>query len=165
MKKTILGILLVLSTGLVQAEPAPIKKDLVLKNKNFSELIYKALEKKASKVVTGGKTVLNVLNVIQCSRIVGFASTDYSCRLLKNAWLELGENVYSTVDKETVPTKLYDILSVKPLKEEGMSFKNIELDEDDQNGGTERNLLTCTRVSPEVAEMGFRDTCQLVDGM
>lgn len=166
MKKSILGVVLVFASSFAVASPTPIKEDLTLKNEKFSSLIYQALEKKIPAVRTGAVSTVEIKGLIKCKSIVGFAKISHSCTLAKYAWNSLGDrDIYSSGDKAELTKKLYDGLGLKVIKEEGLSMKSIELNVPDQHGGTERNLLTCARPSKELQEMGFRETCQLIDGM
>lgn len=156
MKSAILFSLLVFSATSFAAS-SPITEDVVLKNKEFSKRIYTALEKKIPAV----KNTITIKGLISCQK----TDKSVSCKLLAGGWNYLGSEAYGSGDQEKLTKKLYDSLSLKAVVEEGMSFKTIELNVEDPNGGTERNQLSCIRPGKEAAELGLRDTCQLLNGL
>jgi hypothetical protein len=77
----------------------------------------------------------------------------------------MGMESYGSGDDSEFTLALFEALKVKAKNEGGMLIKSIELNVPDQAGGTERNLLSCMKPGPEAAAMGFRPTCQLLNGL
>lgn len=164
MKTTILLSLLVLSTTSFAAS-SPIVEDVVIKNKEFSQKIYEALEKKVPAMATSvrGKsvTVLSIKGLLSCQK----ADKDFSCKLIKGGWNYFGMESYGSGDQGQLTKKLYDSLTLKATTEDGMKFKTIELNVEDPHGGTERNQIVCTRVGKQAEELGLRDTCNVLNAL
>lgn len=165
--KTIFILGLMIISSLAMAVTTPIKNDVVLKNTMFAAKIYKALSKKVKpvKVEQNGVTLNRIMipALITCYQHNNSLAT---CTLIKGAWKDLGSSVYSVIRDENV-AKLYDSLSIKAQTEPGtdMTTKSIELEVDDEEGGTERNLLACTKMGELEIEMGLRSTCQLINAL
>lgn len=174
MKTSILGLSLLFSLTAL-AEPTPITEDVAIKNKVFSQKIYEALEAKIPAVTRAqherSVSKIEIPGLISCQRVMvitmgtGKIKKTFSCSLLKGGWRSMGMEMYGSGFKQKLSKQLFDSLTLKVKKEEGMSFKTIELDVADGDGGTERNLLSCVRPGKEAAEMGFRDTCEVMNGL
>lgn len=174
MKSKLLGITLLFSS-VAFAAPTPLTKDVELKNSEFSQKIYKALEGKVTPVRAGNHrsadTYLTIRDMISCRKSISLNAdtnkpqTKYGCFLLKNGWRSMGMEVYGSGFKQNLTKALFDALSVKVVTDAGIKFKSIELEVADENGGTERNLLSCTRVGKEAEELGLRDTCEVINGL
>lgn len=147
--KSIIALSFFVLTSTAFAASSPILEDVVLKNKQFSQKIYDAL---------GGK---DVKGLVSCKK----TTKNVSCSLTKGGWNYFGNEAYGSGDQEKLTKKLFDSLSIKETVEEGMKFKTIELNVADPRGGTERNLLSCTRVGKEAEQLGLRDTCQVINAL
>ena len=163
--KSIFGLMLCLAAGTVMAASSPILENVQVKNKKFAELIFIALKDKAQIKTQGAITTVSIPGLINCQSIVGVVRTDFSCTLIKGGWNYLGSEVYGSGDQELSTRKLYDALKLRVTTDSGIKFKTIELNAPDRTGGTERNLLSCTRIAPEHRQMGLRDTCQLINAL
>lgn len=163
--KSILGLMLCLAAGSVMAASSPILENVQVKNKKFAELIFVAIKNKAPTRTSGAITAATIPGLITCQSIVGVAKTDFNCWLLKGGWNYFGSEAYGSGDQEVATRKLYDALKLRETTDEGIKFKTIELNVPDRTGGTERNLLSCTRMAPEHRQMGFRDTCQIINAL
>jgi hypothetical protein len=173
MKTSLFGIALLFSS-VAFATPTPLKTDVALKNAKFSEAIYKSLEKKLTVYRSGthqsADQFVVIKDLITCTKSITLNRnntpvTKYGCTLLKNGWRSMGMETYGSGNKQELTKALFDALSVKATTDEGIKFKTIQLDVPDQDGGTERNLLSCTRLSKEAEEMGLRDTCEVINGL
>lgn len=169
MKTKLLGTTLLISS-FAFAAPTPLKTDVDLINSKFSEKIYKALEKNVTPVHTGthrsADTFLTVREMLSCRKsVVLNEGVKYSCTLLKSGWRSMGMETYGSGFKQNLTKALFDALSVKVVTDTGIKFKTIQLEVADENGGTERNLLSCTRVGKEAEELGLRDTCEVINGL
>jgi hypothetical protein len=174
MKTKLLGITLLFSS-IAFAAPTPLKQDVALKNSQFSQKIYEALEKKITATITvlhmRQISTITIDGLIACRRTItmdlgtGRRATNFDCHLLKDGWRSMGMEVYGSGFKQNLTKSLFDSLSIKATTEEGMKFKTIELEVPDQDGGTERNLLSCTRVGKQAEELGLRDTCEVINGL
>lgn len=166
--KTIIVLALMLTTTLVSANPSPIKKDVVLGNSDFSAMIYKALSKKVkpTQLHAGRRTINRIILPALLTCAQDEATKETSCTLIRGAWKDMGESVYSVITDKNVDT-LFNSLSVRAVKEPGtdMKTKSIELEVDDQNGGTERNHLTCTKMGAFETEMGLRSVCMVINAL
>lgn len=163
--KTILGLLFCFTASAAMAASSPILENVQVKNKKFAELIFIAIKNKAPTRTSGAITAATIPGLITCQSIVGVAKTDFNCTLLRGGWNYLGSEAYGSGDQEQATRKLYDALKIRETNEEGMKFKTIELNVPDRTGGTERNQLVCTRMAPEHRQMGFRDTCQIINAL
>ena len=174
MKKTLVGLALVLSTQ-VFASPIPIKEDVAIKNPLFSQKIYEALEAKIPAITTAqhrrSVSIVAIKGLISCRRTMvvglntGKLDKSFKCHLLKGGWRAMGNEMYGSGWKQELSKKFYDSLSLKVRKESGLNFKGIELDVEDGDGGTERNLLQCMIPGKSAAEMGFANSCDVLNGL
>lgn len=174
MNKKILGLMMIVSASAF-ASPQPLENDVQLRNSKFTETIYKALEAKVPAVAERDHmrttTRLTIENMITCHKSVVFDTragkpeTTFGCSILKKGWRSMGNEMYGSGFKQTLTKKLYDSLDLKVVKDEGMSFKTIELNVREQNGGTQRNMLVCTRVGKKAEELGLRDTCDVLNAL
>ena len=163
--KSILGLMLGLVAGSALAASSPILENVQVKNKKFAELIFIAIKDKAPTKTSGAITAATIPGLITCQSIVGVVKTDFNCWLLKGGWNYLGSEAYGSGDQEKATRELYNALKLRETNEEGIKFKTIELNVPDRTGGTERNQLVCTRMAPVHRQMGFRDTCQLINAL
>lgn len=151
----------------------PIRENVEIRSAKFSELLYQSLEAKVkpeiSETHTGRTTTLNVDKLLSCKKRTFLGGrgpiATYKCTLIAPNWNEFGSESYGSGDKAAMTKKLYDSLSVKATNEAGLFFKNIDLEEVNPQGGTDRSLLNCVRPGKEAREMGFRDTCQLTNAL
>lgn len=174
MKTKILGLTMLFSLSAF-AEPTPITENVLIKNGKFSQKIYEALEAKIPAVTMAqherSVSKIEIPGLISCQRVMvitmgtGKINKKFSCSLLKGGWRSMGMEMYGSGFKQKLTKQLYDSLTLKVKKEEGLSFKTIELDVADGDGGTERNLLSCVRPGKDAVEMGFRDTCEVMNGL
>lgn len=163
--KTKLTALCLLISGAAMAVPHPLKQNVPLKNRQFSQKIYEALSKKLNVTRSGAVETLGIKNLITCSKTTTGSTKEYSCTLLKEGWRYMGSEVYGSGQKQDLTNQLYDALSVQVIEESGIKTKTIELNVPDRDGGTERNLLNCTRLARELEEMGLRNTCDVMNAL
>ena len=171
--KIALGFLLAISiTSLAFAKAKPVSEEVVLKNSQFSKMIYKSLAKNVeiqkAQMLAGGK--MNVITIGQgfsCLESGSGAKAKYTCAILADSgWSSLGSESYGSGDNEELTKSLYDALSVTAEVDEMFSTKTIELNVADQDGGTERNQLTCMKASEQAQGLGLAAyTCQIMNAL
>ena len=168
--KTILVMVLMLSTTLVSAAPSPIETDVALKNADFSAKIFQALTKKVKPTTMhiGTKTleVITLPGLLSCAKYT--VTSEVTCLLAAKAWKNLSNSVYSVI-KDSDVTTLYNALGLKAVREPeeniNMAIKSIIHETPDQDGGTERNHLVCVKLGKAEIGMGLRNTCQIIDAL
>ncbi len=163
-------------TGIVTEAAKPITADVDFKSPPFSELLVNSLNV-APKLVTmaGGQSyVYKVGAGLTCYK--SFATdihvpnqpnkAHFSCAISPaGGWKAMGMESYGAGDNRAFSLALYAALKVKETNDEGIKTRSIELERPDGDGGTERNLLSCINPSAEMEAMGFRPTCQLINGL
>lgn len=170
MKKLIFGMILVLGTTFAMANSKPITTDVALKNADFSAKIFKAIAKKLKPTTMhiGTKTleVVTLPGLLSCAKYT--VTGEVTCLLAAKAWKDLSNSVYSVINDSDVKV-LYDALGVKAVREIeerlNITTKSIIHETPDQDGGTERNHLVCTKLGKQEIEMGLRNTCQLINAL
>lgn len=154
----------------------PITAPVDLKSPAFAELLINSLNVKPKLVVmAGGQSyVYKVGEGLTCYK--SFATdmpgpnqphkARYSCAINPaGGWKFMGMESYGSGDNRGFSLALYAALNVKETNDEGMKTKGLELEQPDQDGGTERNQVYCINPSPEMEKMGFRPTCQLLNAL
>ncbi|MBI4656607.1 MAG: hypothetical protein HY746_07665 [Elusimicrobia bacterium] len=155
---------------------APITAPVYLKSPAFAELLINSLNIKPKLVTMGGgqSYVYEVGAGLTCYKSF---YTDmplpnqphkarYSCAINPaGGWKFMGMESYGSGDNREFSLALYKTLKVKEINEEGVKIKSLALEQPDQDGGTERNLLSCINPGPEAEAMGFRPACQLINAL
>ena len=155
---------------------AHIQKAVTFKSQPFAELLVKSLKTKPvfeqmfggqSYVYKGGDGLTCRRTFINDNAHPGQpVDAGHYCSILPTGrWKLMGMESYGSGDDQEFSLALFEALKVKAKDEGGMFIKSIELDVPDQAGGTERSLLTCMKPGPQVAAMGFRPTCEFVNGL
>jgi hypothetical protein len=173
MKMKYIAPLLLISLS-TYAAPKPLEQDIILKSGEFSKKIYLAIEAKVplrtASTQVPYQSLLTVPGILTCSKIsfrktAHETDTTYSCRLLKEGWRKLGENVYGSGAQQEATRALFRALSVPAKTEEDLRFKTIEVQTQDPQGGTKKSMLSCSRVSKEAQNLGLRDNCWVIDAL
>ena len=154
----------------------PITAEVNFKSRPFAELLVNSLNVAPKLVVmAGGQSyVYKVGEGLTCYK--SFATdihvpntphkANYSCVISPaGGWKAMGMESYGAGDNRKFSLALYAALKVKETNDEGIKTKSIELERPDGDGGTERNLLSCINPSAQMEQMGFRPTCQLINGL
>lgn len=171
--KVALGFLLAFSlTTFAFAKAKPILEEVVLKNSQFSKIIYQSLanniQAEPAKMLAGGKmNVITIANAFSCLESGSGAKVKYTCAILADAgWNALGSESYGAGDNEELTKSLYEAMSEKPEVDEFSSTKTIELNATDKEGGTERNQLTCMMATELAQGLGLTAyTCQIMNAL
>lgn len=154
----------------------PITAEVQFKSRPFAELLVNSLNVKPKFVVMPGgmSYVYKIGEGLTCYK--SFADDIrlrkeppkpvYSCVISPaGGWKALGMESYGAGDNRKFSLELYAALKVKETNDEGIRTKSLALERPDGDGGTERNHLSCVNPSPELEAMGFRPTCQLINGL
>lgn len=162
--------------GAVTKAAKPITADVNFRSAPFAELLVNSLNVAPKLVVmAGGQSyVYKVGEGLTCYK--SFATdihlpnqpnkARYSCAISPaGGWKAMGMESYGAGDNRVFSLALYAALKVKETNDEGIKTRSIELERPDGDGGTERNLLSCINPSSEMEAMGFRPTCQLINGL
>ena len=153
-----------------------IQNAVIFKSQPFAELLVKSLKTKPvfEQMFGGQSYVYKVGDGLVCYRT--FVNDNdppgqpvdagHYCSLLPTGrWKSMGMESYGSGDDQEFSLALFEALNVKAKNEGGIHIKSIELEMPDQAGGTERNQLTCMKPGPQAAAMGFRPTCQFMNGL
>lgn len=180
----ILTPLVLLSTLVFQltafAKSQPVSEEVTLTNGDFSKAIYEALEKtkkpKKAKDLAGGEMMIIDLKGFSCnkhtSKKPSGTKVGYSCTLAANSgWTSMGMNTYGSGSSPKLSKALYNALSVPAEVDEvdGVemsSTKTIQMDFKDDDGGTQRNQLSCVDMGEETVKMGFNEhVCSIINAL
>jgi len=153
-----------------------IQKEVGFKNRAFAELLVRSLKTKPvfEQMFGGQRYAYKVGDGLACYRtFVNDAhvpgqpvDAGHYCSILPTGrWKFMGMESYGSGDDQEFSLALFEALNVKAKNEGGIYIKSIELEMPDQAGGTERNQLTCMKPGPQAAAMGFRPTCQFMNGL
>ncbi len=163
----------------VFAKAQPVAEEVELTNKDFAKAIYEALEKnkkpkKAAKMAGGEMLIIDIAKGFSCykhtSKKPSGTKVSYNCIIpAGQSWNSYGNSTYGSNDK--VSKALYAALGVSAEVEEIdgeeiMSSKTIEMNFKDDDGGTQRNLLTCISNSEDSVAMGIKPfICTLTNAL
>lgn len=154
----------------------PITAAVDFKSPAFAELLINSLNVKPKLLLmAGGQSYMyKVGEGLTCYKSIGTdihqpnvpQKTGYYCSINPaGGWKAMGMESYGAGDNRVFSLALYAALKVKETNDEGIKTRSIELERPDGDGGTERNLLSCINPSAEMEAMGFRPTCQLINGL